>query len=428
MTTTLRIIKEHDNIEASGIKLPPFDERLKDGLCLNPEASKFNRRYFIKREPFESAYKASYVIGVQWIDTAEHGRIPLAICPKIENIDFLKMFMQCLENPDEYKSFHSIYRIDFESEPIACDSFESILSPLIIAHYIHIVQNLLRKELRKGYVSKSENLNKKRGRISISTNLKLNTIRGRHHKLYCNYQEYTSDTVENRIIKKALVFSKSIIQRINSASTKDSVSIINSCLSKMEEVTDSVSLNELKLIRSNAIFKDVKDAVTLAKYILKRYDFNISNISQTIAKTPTFWIDMPLLFEHYIGGILAKAYPGDILYQKKGNTGYPDFLSKSTKAILDTKYKPQLKNEDADIDIIRQLAGYSRDYEILRLLKAEINTVIPCIFIYPDEAAKENGKEVFSRPLKDYCNPQYEVLGVTKFYRIGVGIPRRASE
>ncbi|MDD4822005.1 MAG: TonB-dependent receptor [Bacteroidales bacterium] len=428
MTTTLRAIKEHDNIEESGIKLPPFDERLKDGLCLNPEASEFNRRYFIKREPFKSAYKASYVIGAQWIDTAALGRFPLAICPKIENIDFLKMFMQCLENPDEYKSFHRIYRIDFESDPIACDSFESVLSPLIIAHYIHVVLNLLRKELRKDYESDSDNLNKKRGRISISTNLKLNTIRGRNHKIYCKYQEYTSDTVENRIIKKALVFSKSIIQRINSASTKDSVSIINSCLSKMEGVSDSVSLNELKFIRSNAIFKDVKDAVTLAKYILKRYDFNISNVSQTIAKTPPFWIDMPLLFEHYIGGILAKAYPGDILYQKQGNTGYPDFLSISTKAILDTKYKPKLKDEDAEIDIIRQLAGYSRDKMIWRLLGVKENTVIPCIFIYPDEKANENGKEVFSRPLKDYCNPQYQVNGVTEFYRIGIGIPKRIKD
>ena len=102
--------------------------------------------------------------------------------------------------------------------------------------------------------------------------------------------------------------------------------------------------------------------MSLAKYIIKRYDYSmVSEKRDMTTKIPPFWVDMPLLFEHYIGGILAKSYPDDIIYQAKGKTGFPDFISKTAQAILDTKYKPQLDKNTPETDIIRQLAGYSRD-------------------------------------------------------------------
>ena len=79
-----------------------------------------------------------------------------------------------------------------------------------------------------------------------------------------------------------------------------------------------------------------------------------------------------------------------------------------------------------ETDIIRQLAGYSRDCDILDLLGADYKTIIPCAFIYPDENAPENGDIVFSHPLNELLSSEsgYAVNKITDFYCIGVGIPK----
>lgn len=424
-----KTVIEHECVKFPDMEFPQYDKKLKDGFCLNPSATQFDRRYFLQLNPLEATlgYAATYVIGVQWVETEVCGKLPIAVLPKIQDVDYLEMFTRCFNNPDEYESFHKIYDIDFDSETIECKALESILSPLLIVQYVHVVQRLLHKGLRKSYVPKSENLHKVRGRIAMSVNLKINALKGRQHKIFCNYQEYTNDTTENRIIKRALNVSKGIVGRLRSSSVGKLDAIINGCLSKMSEVSDSVSLGELKQVKYNAIYRDYKEVVSMAKYILKRYDYNMSEeIGCTNTKVPPFWIDMPLLFEHYIGGILAKSYPGDIIYQAKGKTGYPDFLSKTAQAILDTKYMPKLDEKDPETDIIRQLAGYSRDCEILDLVGADYKTIIPCAFIYPDAKATENGDTVFSHPLTELLSPGsiYAVNKLTDFYRIGVGLPK----
>lgn len=421
-----KAVTEHECVNFPDLEPSTYDEKLKEGLCLNPTAEPFNRRYFLQWNPLGSisGYTASYVIGAQWVETSACGKFPLAVLPKIPNIDYLEMFMQCFSNPDEYESFHKIYGIDFDAEPIECETLESILSPLLIVQYVHVVRKLLQKNLRKSYVSESGNLNKIRGRIAMSVNLRTNTINGRQHKVYCNYQEYTSNTIENRIIKKALNVSKSMIGRLHSSSTSQLNTIVNVCLSKMSDVSDNVSLSELKLVKFNIIYKGYKKAVSLAKYIIKRYDYSmVSEKRDMTTKIPPFWVDMPLLFEHYIGGILAQSYPDDIIYQAKGKTGFPDFLSKAAQAILDAKYKPQLDKNAPEPDIIRQLSGYSR---VLDLLGADYKTIIPCAFIYPDANASEKGDSVFSRPLNELLSPKsgYAVNKITDFYCIGVGIPK----
>lgn len=424
-----KTIIEHECVKFPDMEFPQYDEKLKDGFCLNPSAAQFDRRYFLQFNPLDNTpgYAASYVVGAQWVETEACGKLPIAVLPKIPNVDYLEMFMQCFNNPDEYESFHKIYDIDFESETMECETLESILSPLLIVQYVNIVQQLLHKGLRKSYVPKSENLYKVRGRIAMSVNLKINTLKGRQHKIFCKYQEYTNDTIENRIIKRALNVSKDIVGRLRSSSVAKLDTIINACLSKMSDVSDCVSLSELKQVKYNVIYRDYKEVVNMAKYILKRYDYNMSEEKgRTNANIPPFWIDMPLLFEHYIGGILAISYPDDIIYQAKGKTGYPDFLSKTTQAILDTKYMPQLNEKDPETDIIRQLSGYSRDCEILDLLGADYKTIIPCAFIYPDAKSTENGNTVFSHPLTELLSPGsvYAVNKLTDFYRIGVGLPK----
>lgn len=416
-------IREHDSLAASGVDLRSFDESLKVGLCLNPKAQDFDRKYFLQWNG--SDYEATYMIGVQWINTGQRGVFPLAVLPKIDNVDFLKMFMRCFDSPYADCSFHNIYGIDFEAGPIECDSLENILSPLLVARYLASVKRILRKGLRRNYLNKSENLSKIKGRVALSANLKNNTLRGRRHRIFCAYQEYTCDTIENRILKRALVISKSVISKTGSSIACDLLATVNSSLSLMCDVADRVTAGELRAVKHNRIYREYNEAVAMAKVILRRYDFSLSeSATGNTAKMPPFWIDMPLLFEHYIGGILADRYPDDIIYQADGSTGRPDFLSKSASLILDTKYMPRLAKSSPDTDIIRQLAGYSRDRKILDRIHADYRSVVPCAFIYPDDNAPA-AETVFSAPLPELLSPEsgHAVDGLTDFYKIPVRIP-----
>ena len=108
-----KTVTEHECVNFPDLKLSAYDEKLKEGLCLNPTAEPFNRRYFLQWNPLSpiSGYTASYIIGAQWVETSTCGKFPLAVLPKIPDIDYLEMFMQCFSNPDEYESFHKIYKM-----------------------------------------------------------------------------------------------------------------------------------------------------------------------------------------------------------------------------------------------------------------------------------------------------------------------------
>ena len=81
----------------------------------------------------------------------------------------------------------------------------------------------------------------------------------------------------------------------------------------------------------------------LAKIILKHFDYSLSNVEATENRVTPFVLDMSLLYEHYVYGLLYEAYREKISYQYRGVTGLPDFLYKSKhfNSILDTKYIPK---------------------------------------------------------------------------------------
>ena len=135
---------------------------------------------------------------------------------------------------------------------------------------------------------------------------------------------------------------------------------------------------------------------------------------------------MPLLFERYARGLLEYSFPGQIIYQFRGLTGYPDFLSEKETLILDTKYIPALEGENIDAGIVRQLAGYSRDNRIRRVLGVnDPDATIACVLIYPEpvSAAVFNstrscpfGSASLREAMIPYGNYQH-------FYRIPLRLP-----
>ena len=399
-------------------------------LLKNEQDSRFDNLSLVQWDrPTDTArwgYYSSFIIGAEWIDKKE----ALVVTPKkgMENIDFLTMFMTCYSSDLSVETLATIYDIDSKAQAIYAPALKNIISPMIILHFLGIVSRI--KTLKKGYVHYSENLKKVKGHIHILKNERKNISEKRYDKVFCNYDEYTVDIPENRLIKKALLFSKQIINTtIEHHKTGYKVKLILSkTLALFENVSDHVQIREVIRIKDHKLFKEYYEATRLAKLILQRYDYSISKINEEDNLVTPFTLNMSLLYEHYVYGLLNEAYGKKISYQFKGKTGYPDFLyrSNSFKAILDTKYIPKYENHSLDLNVIRQLSGYSRDVPILQHLgykdidEGSPVPNVPCIIIYP----KENNviKNPFSKnKLEDLCTNSVRKLA--RFYKICVPLP-----
>ena len=191
-----------------------------------------------------------------------------------------------------------------------------------------------------------------------------------------------------------------------------------------EFVSEEVNLHDIKHTKTNAFYKEYEEAIQLAKLILKRFGYNVSNTQKNTIKTPPFWIDMSKLFELYVLGLLKDAYGTRILYGKneaKLTYGLPDYLitKEGEKCIADAKYK-SLYNKDGkyDIDNVRQLSGYARDKEVFNKLGMDENQIIDCILIYPFPLEKRDLKE-----FKINLTESVDIGTFIKFKKIGVPLP-----
>lgn len=440
MNNYLFSFKEHDNFCL--IRQEDSDAFLKyidfESQCIDKHFLGLDYDYRGK------SFQANYYIGLDWID---EGKTAIMVEPKIKGLDYLSMFMKCFDcdNIEAKEKLKNIYHIDFNRESINIESNTFELTPLLVVHFLKLMQSLVKRNLKRDYIQREENLNSKiKGKILFSKNVKYNIFKGRNDRFYCRYQDYSDDCIENRILKKTLMFvSKYLSNKIDiSCKAIDLNNICNSCLAVFELVSDDLSIQQIKQFKINPLFKEYAESLKVAKLILRRFSYSIDNATSEIDRNlPPFWINMPLLFEVYVLTLLQKEYGKDnIGYQVNGKYGTVDYLRYKEPLIIDAKYKPiysdriiekedekEIKFEETvkgrfKIEDIRQLSGYARDKEILYKLGIEKEkyerTVIPCLIIYPlDETQKENKDDILSQ--------KEQIESFTEFYKIGIKLPKQ---
>ena len=416
------VLTEHSPYPDS-LRNREWNEDVGEGLCLNPwESSDFYRRWFFRWENFGGAfgYYTNYMVGAQWVPSSD-GALPepKIVLPKITNLDFGSLISACFFGFDN-TDITSIFTIDFKGAPIESAQAYSMLTPLLAAIYLRLLENLLGVGFKKDYVSKTDSLSKVKGKILWADNLRHNANRGRDHRLVCRYGEYTVDTPQNRLLKSALV----ICSRIVGGADPTVGSRISKCLNQMSEVSDDYRDVSIALPRTHKIFRHYSEALKMAKCILRFRDYSLSKSGSHIKCVPPFWIDMPLLFERYVLGLLYSACPESIKYQLEGKTGFPDFLHTAEKLILDAKYIPDLGDDEAETYIVRQLAGYSRDNIIREALGVGDDEIVRCVLIYPERVGRDEFRKCNRNPFKQ----AFELImkpsaAYNHFYTIAVPVP-----
>ncbi|MGV8944882.1 MAG: 5-methylcytosine restriction system specificity protein McrC [Lutibacter sp.] len=385
-------------------------------------------RIFSDKENQTHSIANSYFIGVDWILENEKA---IYIEPKLnkdsaEQTDYLKMLFLALKHNDVAEHTADLFEIRWDKPTIPITQAQDLLTPLLVVQFLRIIKEIVRKGLKKAYYKVENNLYAKvKGKVLVSKTIKHNLFKNKQLNTFCSYDEFGLNGLENRLLKKTLVFIERYLPTIKNLQTEKYTSeIFNYINPAFEFVSAEVSLNDVKNIKTNFFYKEYEEAIKLAKLILKRFGYNISNTQEKTIQTPPFWIDMSNLFELYVLGLLKDAYGKDVLYGKKEvklNYGLPDYLitKSDLKCIVDAKYKLLYNNEsNYDFDNIRQLSGYARDKEVFNKLDINENEIIDCVFIYPIPLKSNLSKEFKIDLLKSD-----ELGSFVQFKKLGVPIP-----
>lgn len=412
-----KAFSEHTNEDISSLETLPassilFKQR-EDCKCIE-----------ITQDSTSKKLNSNFYIGTDWLSKNE---IAVYVAPKLndeaQQTDYLKMFFSCLRHSDVATYTKNLYEIKFEEPYIEIEQKQDLLTPLLVVQFLQLVKTIVRKGLKKSYYKVEHNLNAKiKGKVLVAQTLKQNIIKNKPTKTFCQYDEFGFNSIENRILKRTLVFVQKYLALFSDYS-KLASPVINYCLPAFHEVDENIDLKTLKGITHNSFYKEYKEALHISSLILKRFGYNIKEIDtlhNKIVKVPPFWIDMPKLFELYVLGMLKDKYFNNINFQIQGTYGQPDFVfvSDNVKMIIDTKYKRKYQQEKYQAEDIRQLSGYARDTKVLSKLgyitAEEQDKVIDCLIIYPDQTASDK----LADDLKEK-----QISGFTRFYKMAIKLP-----
>ncbi len=348
--------------------------------------------YIIKKVNEKYELNTSYFIGVDWI---EKEKSAIYVAPKLnaqnKEIDYIKMLFSSLRHPEISKEINELFEIKWDQSYIEISQKRDLLTPFLVVEFLSLLKTIVRKGLKKSYYKVEQNINSKvKGKILISKTIKNNLVQNKSLYTYCSFDEFGLNNFENRLLKKAFNFVKRYLP--NYSQLNKSIELQNTfnfISPAFQEVSDEVDLTEIKQLKTNAFYKEYEPAINLAKLILKRFAYNISNTEKTKISTPPFWIDMSKLFELYTLGLLKDRFQNQVKFQHKHYGNELDFLLNSSdyQMVIDAKYKLEYMNGSYNDDI-RQVSGYARLRNVYTELNKKQGEIIDCLIIYPDQ---ENG-------------------------------------
>lgn len=404
--------------------------------------------YEVLQKEEQYQISAGYFVGVDWLIEGEYAmvvapkldsRIPeltdeveIELTPPAEpkttapvNVDYMAMLRDCLSDEILYREIDHLVHIDWRAPQISIRQADDLLSPLLIVKYLYLLQQLVRKGLKKSYYPIVRNSNRPRGKILIGANIKANVFKNRLTHTVCGFEEFGINSLENRLLKKALRFAQHYLDnygKVLPGGQTYFTELINYCRPAFESIDDELNMAEVKIYKANPFFAEYTEALKLGKMLLKRFGYTISNAASDVYLTPPYWIDMPRLFELHVYHFLKQRFKGglkELAYHFTARGNELDFLinAEGIQMVIDAKYKPYYKYGINHQDV-RQVSGYARLKKTYEHLGIADNQLIDCLFIYPDiedglSADTFLTADLFADPLPGY----------RRVYKIGIRIP-----
>lgn len=245
---------------------------------------------------------------------------------------------------------------------------------VFIGSFITETENVFNRGIKHDYKHVSEKINILRGKLLVAENIKKNY--SNHSKFFCEYNVYSSDIPQNRILKSTLLKLQSITKSYTSYSS------ILRVLSHLEEVEPSVNhtLDFIKINHGDRLFDSYKTLMQWSQIFLEKRSF--TNFSGNNLNTAILF-PMERLFEDYIAFLFSKYSDGFqiklqdksyfLVEQHKGSGKFglkPDIVvneNENSRKIIDTKWKlldqyAERKNYNISQSDMYQLYAYGKKY------------------------------------------------------------------
>jgi len=266
------------------------------------------------------------------------------------------------------------------------------LLEIFIFMFLEELAKLVQKGIKSDYVQKEENLKFLKGKLKISEQIKQNSVH--KERFFVQYEEFSSDRVENRLIKTTLVYLYK-----KSKSNKNQQRI-REFLFVFDEIKVSHNIKtDFEKVKLNRQMKDYEQVLLWCKTFLFENSFSPYK-GDDIAFALLF--DMNLLFENYVYDYLRRECKFEniknqdkkhhLAYENgKGKFGLkPDIVIDDGRIIIDTKWKilsSDKTNQGISQSDMYQLYAYGTKYQSCENL----------YLIYPkDEVERGNLYHYFS--------------------------------
>lgn len=366
--------------------------------------------------------RTSYFVGADWICPDE---LALQVKPKFDThsgeTDYFHLLNKVMSHPDLANDLQGLFQIFPEEPEISIEHKQDLLTPLLIFRFLKLVKEIVRKGLKRTYYTVDQNLpNRVKGKILVAETIRRNHLKAQLTKTVCRYQVFDVDGPENRLLKKAVQFVRTYQANPKSNMRAWMQPFLHYIDPAFIEVSDDVSVFEVKHGRFNPFYQEYKEAIHLAKLILKRFGYALSETYRTdMVKVPPFWVDMSRLFELYVLALLKDSFRNEVEYHFYDCGNELDFLLKKPdcQMVIDSKYKQYNKGAISKEDAW-QVSAYARLNEVYNALDRKNNELIDALIIYPDPA--NDRKTLKSTDLTQReKDPHYRQL-----YKLAVNLPQ----
>lgn len=248
--------------------------------------------------------------------------------------------------------------------------------------YLREVQALVRGGIRADYVARQGNLNRLRGRIMLTPQLRHNILHP--ERLYCAYDEYDLNCPENRLVKTTLL----VLRRHTTTSAL--VREIDVLLQYFDEVDKSVPVDaDFNKVRTDRSRRAYMQLMNWARVFLQGRSF--SSFAGR-AEACVLLFPMERLFEDYVAHYVRLAFQADgwrVTTQARGHYLFdsggehhfsvrPDILLEKDGRVLvmDTKWK-LLENTPARHYGIQQADMYQMSAYATEMASKDIFLLYP---------------------------------------------------
>ena len=316
------------------------------------------------KDVFSFSANGKYLQAKSYVGTIQtKSGYSIEILPKIyngkDNEDNSKeIFLELLRMLYKLPNFKHIEKAKFQNENMP-------LLEIFISMFLDEVAMILKKGIKSDYIENQDNLYFLKGKFLINEQIKRNYIH--KERFYVEYDEYTPNRAENKLIKSTLRYL------LDLSSSYDNIRLLRMYQEHMYCVDYSLSYDaDFRSCKTNIRgMEHYRNALIWAKVFLGKESFS-SFSGETIAFAILY--PMEKLFENYVEHKLNEKY---INYQVDAQNGEEDFVKdlfgvrpdyiirdvEEIKIVADAKWKIIEKESDLSQSDFYQLFAYKHIFE-----------------------------------------------------------------